>query len=175
MYNEPKNRSKIISQNPIALNEPTSYSNSNTRVLSSSASRTSLETKITKPVKNSVPEVSRPVTEPKVNKIVKTTPPSVKPNPAHLAVDGATPTEAQPNTFTVQIAAYFNENQLKEAMTEVKRDYENKQKIFVSRRKENNKFVYRILLGQFANRQLAVKYMNSIGVKGVVKDFDSMK
>ena len=61
---------------------------------------------------------------------------------AKISIDGAVPTKATPNTYTVQIAAYFSEDKLKEAMSDVIRDFENKQKIFISKRRENGKLIF---------------------------------
>ena len=169
MYNLPKNRLKSNSVRPLSYNEITSNSNNGRSSVSHST-----------PVKNTAATST---------KIPKTDPPSVKPSSvkltiepslvksssSKLAIAGATLTTATPNTFTIQIAAYFSEDRLKEAMPEVKRDFENKQKIFVSKRRENNKLIYRVLIGQFPSRQEADKYLKSIGIEGIIKDFNVLK
>jgi thiol-disulfide isomerase/thioredoxin len=172
-YNLPSNRIKT-STPMVAYNASTGYSNTNnTRVMNSSISKkekelTTNNSKVTK----------------RETIVATTTPPSVKepiraikptsgmPN---IAVTGAVFTKAQPNTFAIQVSAYFDEVQLKEGVEEAKKDFGGKQKIFVSKRKEGGRFVYRILIGQFSSKPSADKYMKSNAINGIVKDFEILK
>jgi thiol-disulfide isomerase/thioredoxin len=174
-YNLPSNRLKS-SIPTVTYNATTGYSNNssnNTRVMSSTVSKKEKETstantpKISKRETTVVATTIHPAKEP-----IRTVKPTGSPN---LAVDGAVFTKAQPNTFAIQVSAYFDESQLKEGVEDVKKDFGGKQKIFVSKRKENGRFVYRILVGQFTSKQSADKYMKSNAINGIVKDFDILK
>ena len=170
LYNEPKNRVKTTTPT-IAYNASTGYSN-NTRVMSSTVSKkesTANTSKITKR------ETNTAVATPSVKLSPAT--PAIKPSSAtpNIAVAGAVFTKAEPNTFAVQVSAYFAEAQLKEGVEEAKKEFGGKQKIFVSKRKESGRFVYRILIGQFNSKQAAEKYMKTNDINGIVKDFNVLK
>lgn len=182
MYNLPKNRLK--SNTPtIAYNASTGYSN-NTRVMSSTVSKKEKEMSASahtpKITKRETPpsRVSRNVPSVKPTySAAKPSPPVLKPSAVtpNIAVEGAILTKAEPNTFAIQVSAYFAEDKLKEGVEEVKKEYGGKQKIFVSKRRESGRFVYRILIGQFNSKQSADKYMKSNAINGVVKDFNILK
>jgi thiol-disulfide isomerase/thioredoxin len=171
MYNLPKNRLKSNVPMPIVTETPKPAPAS--KIETSSRPSASTHTP-TPPKLNSATNPARipkketpPVTPPVV--------PSVASTSRTLSVDGAIPTTAQANTFTIQIAAYFGEAELKEAMEEVTRKFENKQKIFISRRRDNGKFIYRVLIGKFPSRQAAQEYINDNNLTGIVKNFDVLK
>jgi thiol-disulfide isomerase/thioredoxin len=175
-YNLPKNRSK--SNNAIvAYNASTGFSN-NSRVMSSSVSKkdkdTNIHTSTNKVTKRET--ITSSNNHPAV-KPTSTPPPSVKPTSTtpNIAVEGAVFTKAEPNTFAIQVSAYFAEAQLKEGVEEAKKEFGGKQKIFVSKRKESGRFVYRILIGQFTSKLSAEKYMRANDVQGIVKDFGILK
>ena len=175
-YNLPKNRSK--SNNAIvAYNASTGFSN-NSRVMNSSISKkekeTSVHTNNNKVTKRETITTSNnhPAVKP-----TSTPPPSVKPTSTtpNIAVEGAVLTKAEPNTFAIQVSAYFAEAQLKEGVEDAKKEFGGKQKIFVSKRKESGRFVYRILIGQFGSKLAAEKYMKTNDIQGIVKDFGLLK
>jgi thiol-disulfide isomerase/thioredoxin len=179
-YNLPKNRSK--SNNAIvAYNASTGFSN-NSRVMSSSVSKKEKESTVYTSINSSSNKVTKRETS-----IVSNNHPAVKPSPAippsvkpatttpNIAVEGAVLTKAEPNTFAIQVSAYFAEAQLKEGVEEAKKEFAGKQKIFVSKRKESGRFVYRILIGQFTSKLSAEKYMKTNDVQGIVKDFGLLK
>lgn len=174
-YNLPKNRSK--SNNAIvAYNASTGFSN-NSRVMSSSVSKKEKETNI----HTSTNKVTKreTITSSNNHPAVKptSTTPSVKPTSTtpNIAVEGAVLTKAEPNTFAIQVSAYFAEAQLKEGVEDAKKEFGGRQKIFVSKRKESGRFVYRILIGQFTSKLSAEKYMKANDVQGIVKDFGLLK
>jgi thiol-disulfide isomerase/thioredoxin len=175
-YNLPSNRLKSnTGTRAIAYNASTGYSNNTnngTHVMSSTVSKKEKETSPTNTSKiikreTAIVTTSHPVKEP-----VRAVKPTGSPN---LAVEGAVFTKAQPNTFAIQVSAYFDEVQLKEGVEDAKKDFGGKQKIFVSKRRESGRFVYRILIGQFTSKQSADKYMKSNAINGIVKDFDILK
>ena len=173
-YNLPKNR--IKSNTPtIAYNASTGYSN-NARVMSSTVSKKEKEISTTA----NISKITRRETPPSVKptySAAKPSPPALKPSAVtpNIAVEGAVLTKAEPNTYAIQVSAYFAEDKLKEGVEEVKKEYGGKQKIFVSKRRESGRFVYRILIGQFNSKQLADKYMKVNAINGVVKDFSILK
>jgi thiol-disulfide isomerase/thioredoxin len=175
-YNLPKNRSK--SNNAIvAYNASTGFSN-NSRVTNSSVSKkdkeTNIQTNTNKVTKRET--ITSGNNHPAV-KPISTPPPSVKPTSTtpNISVEGAIFTKAEPNTFAIQVSAYFAEAQLKEGVEEAKKEFGGKQKIFVSKRKESGRFVYRILIGKFTSKSSAEKYMKTNDIQGIVKDFGILK
>jgi thiol-disulfide isomerase/thioredoxin len=134
-YNQPKNRLKLTS-NTEGYNKTTGYSN-----LSTSARATTPKTETNKVVtKETRSAVNAPLKD-------------------------ALPTAVSSNTFTVQIGAYSSENELKAAVGKVKERFSGEQRMFVSKRKENNKLMYRVLVGHFSTRQQAASFLQSSRVK----------
>ncbi len=174
LYNQPKNRIKTNTPT-IAYNASTGYSN-NTRVMSSTVSKKEKEISTSANMSKITKRETHPSVKPTYS-ATKPSAPAIKPSSAtpNIAVEGAVLIKAQPNTYAIQVSAYFAEDKLKEGVEEVKKEYGGKQKIFVSKRRESGRFVYRILIGQFASKQLADKYMKTNAINGVVKDFDILK
>ena len=197
-YNEAKNRQKLSAPaNDLVYNASTGYSNSRTnasnnrthmptttattRVASAHVTRTpssSISNPVTRPA---TPSPIKPSNRPTVtvsipNKIVRNEPEkTLVASPARLGVEGAVPTTAQPNTYSVQVSAYFAEDKLRDAMPTIKEEYGSKGRIFVSRRAENGKTIFRILVGNFASRPLAEKFMKANRIAGIVKDLDALR
>ncbi len=145
-YNQPKNRLKLTSNTDGGYNKTTGYSN-----VSASARITNPKVEINKVVtKETRSAVNTPL------------------NDAH-------PMSAPSNTFTVQIGAYSSESELKAAVGKVKERFSGEQRMFVSKRKENNKLMYRVLVGHFPTRQQAASFLQSSKVKGFVRTLDSFQ
>jgi thiol-disulfide isomerase/thioredoxin len=199
-YNEAKNRQKVsIPKRDLAYNASTGYSNSRTttsnnripstaaaaptttRIASAHVTRTptsSLSKPVVRPATPSpIKPSNRPTTTVSIpNKIVRNEPEkSLVAAPSRLGVEGAVPTTVQPNTYSVQVSAYFAEDKLRDAMPIIKDEYASKGRIFVSKRAENGKTIFRILVGNFASRILAEKFMKANRIAGIVKDLDALK
>lgn len=77
--------------------------------------------------------------------------------------------------YTVQVGAFSTKNDLNRAIEEIKKQFEGNQRMFVSERLENGKWWYRILVGHFSTRQQAASFLQSSGVKGFIRDLNSLK
>ena len=86
---------------------------------------------------------------------------------------------ASPNSatgkFTIQAGAYFTEESMKSAAQEAKQSYASEQRVFVSKKRENGRLVFRILVGNFASKQSATSYMRAKNMNGLVRDFETFK
>jgi thiol-disulfide isomerase/thioredoxin len=198
-YNEAKNRQKISAPTQdLAYNASTGYSNSRasnsnsrvttttanpttTRVASAHVTRPATSSLSTPVVRPATPSPIKPSNRPAAtvsipNKIVRNEPEkALVASPNRLGVEGAVPTTAQPNTYSVQVSAYFAEDKLRDAMPIIKEEYGSKGRIFVSKRAENGKTIFRILVGNFTSRLLAEKFMKANRIAGIVKDLDALK
>jgi thiol-disulfide isomerase/thioredoxin len=149
-YNLPKNRSKITPNTEGGYNKATGYSNiSSGSNYSETASNS--KTKVTE-----------------------------SPRPKPLAVATHSPLKeatnvASANTFTIQIGAFNSEEELKRTVEDVKDKYIGSQRVFVSKRRESGKFIYRVLIGHFPSRQHAQEYLSAKKMKGFIRDLDSFK
>jgi thiol-disulfide isomerase/thioredoxin len=85
------------------------------------------------------------------------------------------PKDVTANAFTVQVGAYSSKNELNSAVTGIKKRFNGAQRLFVSERQENGKWVYRILVGHFPTRQKAASFIQSNGVTGFVRTIESLK
>lgn len=79
------------------------------------------------------------------------------------------------NAFTVQVGAYSSKTELNSAVSGIKKRFNGSQRLFVSERQENGKWVYRILVGHFPSRQKAASFLQSNGVTGFVRTMESLK
>lgn len=157
-YNQPKNRYKIAPTTEGGYNRATGYS---TIASGSSSSSSTAETitashKIKKTAYRENHNLSSSADEK----------PDIKAN--------ARVPKTSAGIFTIQIGAYFSENELKTAINSVKAKYSGVQRMFVSKRRENDKLIYRILVGHFSNKQQASSFQKSNSVKGFVRPLDTL-
>jgi thiol-disulfide isomerase/thioredoxin len=147
-YDKPKNRVKRAATTNMYYNPSTSYSNA-------------------KPVK--VSYTNDNATERKL-KISNNTPAakgSLKPISSESVGAGS---------FTIQAGAFFTEESGKNAAKLVKRKYgQNGLRVFMSQKDENDRIVYRILVGQFGSKLEAQRYMKAHKIQGLVRDLDVYK
>jgi thiol-disulfide isomerase/thioredoxin len=189
-YNQSKNRQKYLSPTQeIAYSANTGYSNNRTATNAAtthgvSAQISRVNKMATLPSRPAAPSPVKPSNKPVAstiipNKIVtrnnEPPQPSFIASPARLGVEGAVATTAQPNTYSVQVSAYFSEDKLREAMPDIKEEFGSKGRIFVSKRAENGKTIFRILVGSFENKVLAEKFMKNNRITGIVKDLNALK
>lgn len=146
-YDEPKNRKKIAPNTEGGYNKATGYSNASfsNRPIAASTSATN--------------NTEKPISKVSADN--------------HGAKSNRTATVAS-NAFTIQIGAFSSEYELKEAINSTKEKYSGTQRMFVSKRRENNKLIYRILIGHFNNRQQATSFLQSKGIKGFVRALDAL-
>ncbi len=85
------------------------------------------------------------------------------------------PNAVTANAFTVQVGAYSSKTELNSAVSGIKKRFNGSQRLFVSERQENGKWVYRILVGHFPSRQKAASFLQSNGVTGFVRTMESLK
>jgi thiol-disulfide isomerase/thioredoxin len=79
-------------------------------------------------------------------------------------------------SFTIQAGAFFTEESGKNAAKLVKRKYgQDGLRVFMSQKDENERMVYRILVGQFSSKQEALRYMKAHKIQGLVRDLDAYK
>lgn len=158
-YNQPKNRYKIAPSTEGGYNRATGYSTISSGSSSSSSTSnaiTAASHKVKKTTYNDNHSLNSSVDE--------------KPN---IKVNARVP-KTSTGIFTIQIGAYYSENELKEAINTVKVKYSGVQRMFVSKRRENDKLIYRILVGHFSNRQQASTFQKSNSVKGFVRPLDTL-
>lgn len=159
-YNKSHNKTKITPQSPDlygnnTYNKATGYSNNSNKISSIHASAT-------EPQKTASPSRATPK------------PVTVAYTPARQTTKDAVSTSENAN-FTIQVGAYSSKNELNVAITSVKQKFKGSQRMFVSERKENGKWVYRILVGHFATRQKAQSFLQTSGAKGFVRTVESLQ
>jgi thiol-disulfide isomerase/thioredoxin len=148
IYDKPKNRVKRAATTNMNYNASTGYSNA-------------------KPVKVSYSNDNASERKVKVSNNTPAAKGSLKPISSESVGAGS---------FTIQAGAFFTEESGKNAAKMVKRKYgQDGQRVFMSQRDENDKMVYRILVGQFGSKQEALRYMKVHKIEGLVRDFDAYK
>jgi thiol-disulfide isomerase/thioredoxin len=147
-YDKPKNRVKRGGTSNTNYNASTGYSNA-------------------KPVKVSYTNDNSSERKVKVSNTTASAKGSLKPISSESVGAGI---------FTIQAGAFFTEESGKNAAKSVKRKYgQDGQRVFMSQRDENERMVYRILVGQFSSKQEALRYMKAHKIQGLVRDFDAYK
>jgi thiol-disulfide isomerase/thioredoxin len=153
LYDSPKNR--YISANNALYNNHTGYSNNTTHSLNDD----SKPIYDTKPIYDVKPESKR--------KPVATTPTGM------LKV--STSEAVSTGNFTIQAGAFSNMESIKPAAQILKRQVGSSQRVFISKKEENGRLMYRVLVGGFKTRQEANNFMHQKGIKGLVKDMNLFK
>jgi cell division septation protein DedD len=153
IYNEPKNRVKINTNNNM-YNTYTGYSNTNSRSnMVRTVSNNSDNTK--KSGKNDYAVA------------VKETTPSV-----NLPVMGAKRASIPQGTFTIQLGAFTSPDNLQDLVSKVKTKTGDT-RVFVSKKEENGRLIYRVLLGSFVSRSKAQSFLKHIGLQGYIREFST--
>jgi thiol-disulfide isomerase/thioredoxin len=154
IYNLPKNRIKINAHNDL-YNTYTGYSNTNTRTVM---------VKETSYKKNEVKKTNR-------NDYVVA--PTNRATPSvNLPVVGAKRAEVPHGTFTIQLGAFSSPNNLQDLVSKVKTKTGDT-RVFVSKKEENGKLIYRLLVGSFTTRHKAQSFLKNIGLQGYIREFSS--
>jgi thioredoxin-related protein len=149
-YDKPKNRVKKAAHTSMNYNASTGYSNA-------------------KPVK--VNYTNNDYTSDRKTKISNNAPAAAKGTLKPISSESV-----GAGSFTIQAGAFFTEESGKNAAKLVKRKYgQDGQRVFMSQRDENDKMVYRILVGQFGSKQEALRYMKAHKIQGLVRDLDLYK
>jgi thiol-disulfide isomerase/thioredoxin len=147
-YDKPKNRVKRAATTNMNYNLSTGYSNA-------------------KPVKVSYTNDNATERKLKISNNTPSAKGSLKPISSESVGAGS---------FTIQAGAFFTVESGRNAAKLVKRKFgQDGQRVFMSQRDENDKMVYRILVGQFGSRQEAQKYMKAHKIIGLVRDLDAYK
>jgi thiol-disulfide isomerase/thioredoxin len=148
-YDKPKNRVKRAATTNMNYNASTGYSNA-------------------KPVKTSYATSSN-TGEPKAKTSSNTA--AAKGNLKPISSESV-----GTGSFTIQAGAFFSEESGRNAAKLVKRKYgQDGIRVFMSQRDENDKMVYRILVGQFSSKQEAVRYMKAHKIQGLIRNLDAYK
>ena len=147
-YDKPKNRVKKAANTSMNYNASTGYSNA-------------------KPVKVNYTSDNANDRKVKTNNNTPAAKGTIKPISSESVSAGS---------FTIQAGAFFTEESGRNAAKMVKRKYgQDGQRVFMSQRDENDKMVYRILVGQFGSKQEALRYMKAHKIQGLVRDLDAYK
>lgn len=101
-------------------------------------------------------------------------PPLEKPTESKTALTGARRAEITEGAFTIQASAYFDEQKMGKGVADLKARLQG-ERIFVSKKRENGRMIYRILVGRFATRREAESNMRRLQLSGLVKDFSLFK
>ncbi len=101
-------------------------------------------------------------------------PSRTRPSEGKTVLTGAQRTEVISGAFTIQASAYFDEEKLGLGIKNLKNQTVG-QRIFVSKRRENGRMVYRVLVGRFDSRQAATNQMRKLKINGLVRDFETFK
>lgn len=179
-HNIPANRVKTISNSNVSTNTVTTNTPTRVNNASSSANQNTAIRESHSPMRSSGSVPSRPdkkpVTPIRIQEADPVHTPAVKPMPQGDGLYRFRVATQPSQGFSVQIGAFQEYGNVLREVARVQDVF--KQPIIVHIVRKGDQSIYKILVGEFAQRQQAISYQSQIkqkGVEGVIKDLSTMK